>query len=396
MTPRSSESTTRARWRWESAFKDADFVRRVLIVVALGALTLLVWRLADVLLLAFGAVVVAVILRALADLIAHYVPPTRRWSLTIAVFLILAVVAVGVLLFGPQMRAQITQLGTVLPPAAEYVLGEFGLSLRQVTEQLPRMVGSSFSREVMGRVASIGLTVLGALGDLLLVIVAGIFLASDPGLYKRGLVKLFPQSQHERVEGALDASGTALGLWLKGQVVAMAIVGALTAAALWLIGLPSPLALGLIAALGEFIPFVGPILAALPALVIAASQSLEMVLWTLAALVLIQQIESNMVFPLIAKSTVELPPALGLFSVLVFATLFGPLGLVLAVPLTVVVFVLVKKLYVRETLGEETPVPGEAEAGQAGRADQAEAPADNATPQRRPGRRVAATKKAGP
>jgi predicted PurR-regulated permease PerM len=125
------------------------------------------------------------------------------------------------------------------------------------------------------------------------------------------------------------------------------------------IGLPSPLALGLIAAVGEFVPFVGPILAALPALVIAGSQSTEMLLWTLAAFVAIQQVESNLIAPLVQRRTVELPPALSLLSVLAFGVVFGPLGLVLAVPLTVVLYVLVKKLYVRETLGEATPVPGE-------------------------------------
>jgi predicted PurR-regulated permease PerM len=144
----------------------------------------------------------------------------------------------------------------------------------------------------------------------------------------------------------------------------------LTGGALWLIGLPSPLALGLIAAIGEFVPFLGPILAALPALIIAGSQSTEIFLWTLAAFVVIQQIESNLIAPIVQRETVSLPPALSLLSVLAFGVVFGPLGLILAVPLTVVAYVLVKKLYVRETLGEETRVPGEEtaqEEGQPGR-----------------------------
>jgi predicted PurR-regulated permease PerM len=213
-------------WHWSAALRDAEFIRRVLIVIALGALVALAWRLADVLLLAFGAVVIAVILRALADLIGHHIPSTKRWSLAIAVVAILLAVAVVLFLFGRQMRAQLAQLASVLPPAVEYVLGEFGVSLRDLSQQLPSMLGSGLPRELLGRAASFGLTVLGAFADLVVVIVAGVFLAADPDLYKSGLVKLFPPSQHERVKSAAEASGTALRLWLKGQLVAMAIVGA--------------------------------------------------------------------------------------------------------------------------------------------------------------------------
>ena len=184
-------------------------------------------------------------------------------------------------------------------------------------------------------------------------------MAADPTLYKRGVVQLFPSSQHERVESALDTSGVALRLWLKGQLVAMALVGLLTGFALWLIGLPSPVGLGLIAGFGEFIPFLGPILGAVPALVIAASQNIQMLLWTAGAFVVIQQVESNLISPLIQHRTVELPPVLSLLAVLAFATVFDAIGLVLAVPLTVVLYVMIKKLYVRETLGEVTHVPGE-------------------------------------
>jgi predicted PurR-regulated permease PerM len=363
---RAETRATAERRHWASGLRDADFIRRVLIIIALGALVALVWRLADVLLLAFGAVVVAVILRALADLIAHHIPSTRRWSLAIAVILILIVLALVLFLFGRQMRAQIAQLAAVLPPAIEYVLGEFGVDTRKLAEELPNMLGSGLPREIIGRAAAFGLTFLGALADSLVVLVAGVFLAADPDLYKRGLVKLFPPSQHGRAEGALDASGTALGLWLKGQLLAMAIVGVMTGTALWLIGLPSPIALGLIAAIGEFIPFLGPILAALPALVIAGSQSTEMLLWTAGAFVVIQQIESNLITPIIQREAVSLPPALALLSVLAFGVVFGPLGLILAVPLTVVAYVLVKKLYVRETLGEATSVPGEETAREEG------------------------------
>src|SRR5215207_278103 len=195
--------------RWSFSLSDGAFVRRVLIIIALGALAALVWRLAHVLLLGFGAVVVAVILRALADIIAKYVPATKKWSLAFAGLLIAVALGVTLFFFGRQVQAQLGELARIFPPALEYVLGEFGVDTRSLLEQLPKMIGSGLPQELMGRVASYGMTLIGALADLLVVVVAGVFLAADPMLYKHGLVQLLPSSQHQRIESAIDTSGVA-------------------------------------------------------------------------------------------------------------------------------------------------------------------------------------------
>ena len=348
------------RWRWPSAGDEVAFVRRVLIVLAIGTLAFIAYRLGEVLLLAFGAVLVAVILRALAGFIAQHTPVPDRWSLLAAGIAALAFLGLAGLLFGSQLGAQVGELGTALPNAVNAALARFGIENAQA--QFPQLVSANLGRDVIGRLASFSATFVGGLADFLVVVVTGIFLALDPALYRRGLVKLFPHSQQERVDEVLGASGNALALWLKGQVIAMTLVGALVALGLWLIGMPSPLALGLIAGLCEFIPFLGAFLGAMPAIVIAMTQGGSTVLWTIVVFVVVQQIESNLIAPLVQRRTVELPPALSLMAVLAFGVLLGPLGLVLAVPLTVVAYVLVKKLYVRETLGEETSVPGESEA----------------------------------
>jgi predicted PurR-regulated permease PerM len=336
---------------------DGDFIRRVLIVFGLAALAYLIWQTADVILLVFGAVVVAVILRSCADLIARRTPIPKRWSLTAAGVVIVLAIGGVIYLLGTQLRAQLAQLFALLPPAVDAVLADFGVT--SVAQEIPRVLGSGLGGRVLSQVASLGVTAVGALTNLLLVVVAGVFLAADPELYRTGFVKLFPPSLHDHLDGALDASGRALGLWLVGQIFAMVLIGVLVTLAVWLIDLPSPLALGLIAGLTEFIPFIGPILGALPALLIAATRDMQTLAWTIAAFVLIQQIESNLIMPVVQRRTVSLPPALSLFAVVALGVVLGALGLILAVPLTVVAFVLVKKLYVRETLGEATPVPGE-------------------------------------
>jgi predicted PurR-regulated permease PerM len=107
------------------------------------------------------------------------------------------------------------------------------------------------------------------------------------------------------------------------------------------------------------VPIVGPVVSATPALLIALTDSWETALWTLLLYVGIQQVESNLIMPLVQRRVVELPPAVTLFAVVAFGLLFGSLGVLFATPLAVVIFVAVKKLWVRETLGESTPLPGE-------------------------------------
>jgi predicted PurR-regulated permease PerM len=338
---------------------DAEFVRKILIVIGLVLLALLLWKLADVLLLAFGAILVALILHASADVLARYLRVPERWSLWIASLIIFAIVLGLIALFGTQMRAQFSNVVERLPFALDNFSKNLGFGA--VSDDLSEMMNNMPTGGLATRIAGIGGAVLSGLADFLLVVIAGIYITASPNLYKKGLIKLFPIRHHERVESSLDASGKALRLWLMAQLFAMTCVAVLSTLAFWLIGLPSPYALGMIAGLADFIPFLGPILGALPAVLFAFSISGETALWTILAVVVIQQIEGNVIFPLVARSVVSIPPALALFAILVGSILFGTLGLIFGFPLAVVAYVLVKKLYVRETLGEETPVPGEAE-----------------------------------
>jgi predicted PurR-regulated permease PerM len=137
----------------------------------------------------------------------------------------------------------------------------------------------------------------------------------------------------------------------------MMLVFVLTGLGLWAIGLPAALALALLAGLAEFVPLVGPIVATIPALLIALSVGLETALWTLLLYIAIQQVESNVLIPLVQRRVVELPPVVTLFAVV--ALLFGLLGVLFATPLAVVVLVAVKKLWVHATLGEPTNLPGQ-------------------------------------
>jgi predicted PurR-regulated permease PerM len=336
---------------------DWDFVRRFLIALAILGLAYFFWSITSVLLLIFVAILIAVLLSAFADLIARRTPVPKGWSLTVATLVVAALLGTFLYLFGAQLGGQLGQVARQLPEAIDAVGARFDIP--DAAEKLEEVVQSNADGAALSRAAGLGFTVLGIVADLVLVVVAAIYLAADPDLYRRGATKLFPPSQHERIFDAMTVTGNALRLWFGGQLVSMALVGTLSGLAFWWIGLPSPLALGIIAGVTNFIPFLGPILGSIPAVVFAFTIDMNAVLWTVGAVTVIQQIEGNVIMPIVQRRAVSMPPALALFAIVVFGLLFGFLGIFLAVPLTVTLMVLVKKLWVRQTLGEETSVPGE-------------------------------------
>ena len=189
---------------------------------------------------------------------------------------------------------------------------------------------------------------------IIIMLVSGAYLAAQPGLYRSGLVRLFPRRHHARAAHILDGIAEALRLWLIGQLCQMALIGALSTLAVWLIGVPSPLALGLVAGIGEFIPYPGPILAAIPAVLVAITKSPDAALWTLFAYLIIHQIEGQLAEPLIQRHMVDIPPAVMLLGMITVTYLFGAIAVIFAAPIAVVAFAAVNLIYVRDTLGERT------------------------------------------
>ncbi len=355
--PRTMPDARRAALNDRYFSRDWDFFRRGLITLILIGLGYFLWLTAAVLPLIFAAILLAVLLSAFADLIARYTPVSQKWSLMTATILVALLLAGFFILFGSQISGQVTQLINMLPEAIDAVGERFGVA--SATQQIEEAIAGRSNLSTLSQAAGFGYNIIGALANLALVIVAAIYLAADPKLYRRGTVKLLPPSQHERIFDAMDLAGNALRLWFAGQLITMAIVGVVSGLAYWWIGLPSPVALGLIAGVTNFVPFLGPILGAIPAVIFALVMNLETVLWTLGAVLVIQQLEGNVITPYIQRRAVSLPPVLALFAILIFGLLFGLVGIFLAVPLAVTLSVLVKKLWVRQTLGEETEIPGE-------------------------------------
>ncbi|WP_439599373.1 AI-2E family transporter [Falsiroseomonas sp.] len=345
---------------------EVAFLRRVLIVAAVVVLALLVWQVRDALLITFAGVVVAVLLMAAAAPAERYLHLSRGWSLLLVGALLALGLGLAGLLVGNEIVAQVGQLWARLPEAVAAFEDRFNVQVPGVEQAVQAGgVDGSILGNLAGHAATAGGLVFSAATALVVAVVGGFFIAADPGMYRRGIVKLLPREQQDRAEEALVASGSALRLWLGAQLISMAIVGGLAWLGTWALGLPSPLALGLFAGLTNFVPLLGAFAGAVPALLLALAEGGNAFLWTGLLFIAIQQLESNMIMPLVEKHMVSMPPALLLFAVVAVGLLFGLPGVMLAAPITVVAFVLVKKLYVRETLGQPTEVPGEAEAAQA-------------------------------
>ena len=339
--------------------EERAFVRRVLIVFAIASLFFLAWELRTLLLMLFGAVVIASIFRAVADTICKYTRLPSGVSTALAVLLVLGSVASAIALFGAHVGSQITTLRETLPQAwatVEQRVGDIGLS-----EQL-NALAASITTPGGGSLSQFGRTLLSVgsgIADVVVVIFAGIYLATQPNFYRVGAIKLIPPGKRKLAAEAMLESERALRLWLKGQAIAMVVVGLMTGIGLWALGMPSAFVLGLMAGLLEFIPFAGPIIAAVPAALLALAVSPELFLWVALLYLAVQQFEGNVLTPLVQQYAVDLPGAVLLFSLIGFGLLFGTLGVILAAPLAVVMMVLVKRLYVIETLDTPTPIPGE-------------------------------------
>jgi predicted PurR-regulated permease PerM len=195
--------------------------------------------------------------------------------------------------------------------------------------------------------------------SILILLFGGIFLAAQPRFYGIGAIKLIPSEKRGLMAEAMLESENALRLWLKGQVIAMAIIGVLTWVGFLIIGVQSALVLSIIAGMLEFIPYAGPIASGVPAVLVALVQSPELAVWTVLMYVVVHHIEAYVLQPLVQQYAVDVPAVVMLFSLLAFGMLFGLVGVLFAAPMAVVVYVMVKRLYVVEALHTPTPIPGE-------------------------------------
>ena len=302
--------------------------------------------------LVFAAVVIAAVFDAIASWICRVSGMRRSIALVLSIVGMLAIFAGSFALFGSQLGREFDTIRETIPRAVQGVEGfldRFGLGdqVREMAE-----LGSDDLSQLASQAGGYALAASSGIADFVLVLVAAIFLAGSPATYRSGFLKLIPTKAEPIVAETLDDTSRGLQGWMVGQAVSSLVVAALTWLGLMLLGVPAAGGLSIIAGLLDIIPMVGPVIAGVPAVLLAFTVSPMTALWTLLLFLGIQQLQGNFLQPMIQKHAVDIPPAVLLFAVLAAGLLFGFLGVLLAAPLTIVVFVFVQRIYVGAILGK--------------------------------------------
>lgn len=332
---------------------------RSISLTALAVVLLLLVVLApDALLIIFAGILFAVFLDSGGDWIARKTGLPHGAGIGVfcaAILLILAAFGVG---FAPAVSDQFAELWRQIPKAANDVIGrieQYAWGRYVIDHAKPSgMLSGKGGRAAASAVWS----TFGALGNFVIILFIGLFCAVAPRVYTGGLVCLAAPSLRSRMREILRATGDTLRKWLLAKIIAMSVVGVLTGLGLWAVGVPLALPLGLIAGLLAFIPNIGPVIAALPGVLLGFSAGSTTALLALGVYVGVQSLESYLITPLLQQETVSLPPGLILSMQVVLGVLFGILGLALATPLTAVMMTIIREAYVHDYLERESPEDG--------------------------------------
>ncbi|WP_267397428.1 MULTISPECIES: AI-2E family transporter [unclassified Sphingomonas] len=333
---------------------DSRFIRRILYILVIVAVAAALFRAGNLLILAFGSMLGAIAIHAIADLYHDHLRVPAKPALGLGIATALGVVAFLVWLFGVQFREQVNVLVTQLPGLLDQLaryLSQSAVGAKIVDAVQQAYAGSKVAQDVGGLVAGAGELLL----NCILLLVGAIFFAADPGIYQRGFLFLIPPAKRPAIEDALFDVGSTLRLWLRSSLILMTSMGVLIGLGLWAAGVPSAAALGLLAGLSEFIPYIGPTAAMIPALGLAATQGTGSLIGALVTYALVRLVQTNFITPYVQNRVISIPPAITVFAILGIGVIFGIFGLFFSAALLVVIFTLVRSLYLREVLGEDIP-----------------------------------------
>jgi predicted PurR-regulated permease PerM len=332
------------------------------VAVAVAVVLVLLWYAIDVVLLAFVGVLAAILLRAPADWLSARFGLDERWSLALVGFTLLLLLGIGAVLFGAGIASQSLLLIDRIPEIVatfKEQLGQSELGARVVAlAESSGLFAGSEGAQFLGRGLGLIGSTFGAIANLLIVLFFAVFMAAQPRPYVDGLLFLVARKRRKRMREVLEEIGHVLRRWLVGQSALAACVALLTATGLALLGAPFPFALGLLAGAMEFVPYIGPFIAAVPAIIVGFAESPQLALAIALLFVGIQLTESYLLAPLAQHRAVYLPPAVILFAQVLMGVVVGALGVAVATPLAAAVMVAVSMLYVEDALGDKNAKPG--------------------------------------
>lgn len=308
------------------------------------------WRLW---LLLFASSMLALLLRGTSDAIASRTGLGPRLSLGLVIVLGTGLLGATAYLLAPRVGAQVQEFLELMPAAAK----RFDNWLHNVPggewlgKKLTEGVGSGNRMESARQVARV--TYQAVIG-ILVILVAGIYLAIDPDTYIRGFIRLFPVEMRTRAGDVLSELGDTLQRFMLGRLASMVFVAPATGIVAWILGVPAPAVLALIAGLFTFVPYAGPIAAAIPIALLSATSGMDTFAWMMLAYTIAQGIEGFVITPIVGERMVHMPPVLTVAAEVLLGTMFGPIGVIVSVPLAAAAMVLLRRVYVERILERES------------------------------------------
>ncbi|HYF48054.1 MAG TPA: AI-2E family transporter [Planctomycetota bacterium] len=336
-----------------------EFLRRAVGVLTLASLFallfLFLYHAVHVVLLVLSGVLLAIFLRSLAALISRWTRMPMTWSLITAIVWLLFLTAGTAWVLTPQLTEQARILARELPASVQSLKGyleatSWGQLLLQQIPDLENLQPelTRFWSQTAGAVS----TLLLVIADIAIIVIVGLYLAFEPRIYVEGMVRLTPPDRRQRARSILEEINYTMRWWLVGRFISMFVIGVFSGVGFWLLGVPLALTLGIIAAIFTFVPNIGPIFSAVPAVLLALVQGPAVALYVLILIVAIQALEGYLLTPLIQRRTISMPPALVLAAQVLMGLTLGFLGLFLATPITAMVVILVQRVYLEGVLKE--------------------------------------------
>jgi predicted PurR-regulated permease PerM len=311
-------------------------LKRAFVWIGLTLAVILVWILAQPLLLILGGIVFASMLDGGTRLLGRILPIGRGWRLAIVSVLAVAFIVATIWLAGVQLTAQASTFTATVTAQANRILAWAGthgftpgeIQIDQLSQQL--MGG-------LGRLTSAVSSAIGAVTSLVMIMVIGVFIAVEPRLYERGIGWMLPLRSRDSFYRTSSRMGFTLRRLMAGRLVGMAVEGVGTWILLWAGGVPMAALLGLLTGILAFLPNIGAIISGVLIVLVGFSGGVDQGLWAIAVYVIVQIVDGYLIVPYVARKTVDLAPATVLGAQLLFGALFGILGLALADPIVAMV-----------------------------------------------------------
>lgn len=344
----------------------ASFFRKAFPIVLIAIFIILalffIGQIITVLMLLFAGILLGILLHAFRNLMHQFTGLNSGLSLAAVIVLFSLTVAGATIFLAPKVYHQAHTFYQEIPEKWDEIRSEITIyrwgqelahenpDFHDIFEDESNNVGedhdmTQFVRELIA-------SATGFFAAILLVFVTGIYIASSPMLYSNGLLHLIPKNRRRQAVEIMNEISLSIQWWLVAQLSAMIFIGTLTTFGLWLLGMPYPLLFGIFAALTNFIPNLGPIIAAVPTILIALTESTQLAIYVLILFTIIQCIEGYLITPLIHQRTNDVPPLLIIATQFILFYLVGFLGVLLAVPLLVCAIIIIKRIYVEDILND--------------------------------------------